>query len=59
MADYDIYLQYHPKKVNMVPDALSRKPEVCMAMQITQQEELFREMRQMDLMVIRRAKVPG
>jgi len=23
MADYDINLQYHPRKVNMVPDALS------------------------------------
>lgn len=26
MADYDIYLQYHPGKINMVPDALNRKP---------------------------------
>ena len=24
MADYDIDMQYHPEKVNMIPDALSR-----------------------------------
>ena len=45
MADYDINLQYHPRKVNMVPDALSQKHEACMEMQITQQKELFEEMR--------------
>ena len=27
MAEYDIDLQYHFGKVNVVPDALSRKPE--------------------------------
>ena len=32
MVDYDIDLQYHPGKVNVVPDAVSRKPEACMAM---------------------------
>jgi len=52
MADYDIDLQYHPGKVNVVPDALSRKAEACMAMQITQQKELFEEMRRMNLMII-------
>jgi len=30
MTDYDIDLQYHPGKVNVVPDALSRKPEANM-----------------------------
>jgi len=35
MANYDINLQYHPEKVNVVPDALSRKPEAYMVMQIT------------------------
>ncbi|XP_020262691.1 uncharacterized protein LOC109838678 [Asparagus officinalis] len=28
MADYDIDLQYHPGKVNVVPDALSRLPAI-------------------------------
>ena len=27
MTDYDIDLQYHPEKINVVPDALSRKFE--------------------------------
>ena len=45
MDDYDIDLQYHPRKINVVPDVLSRKPEASMTMQITQQKELFEEMR--------------
>ena len=28
MADYEIGIQYHPGKVNVVPDALSRLPTV-------------------------------
>ena len=32
MADYDIDLQYHPGKVNVQPDSLSRKPGACMVM---------------------------
>ena len=32
MADYDIDLQYHPGKINVVPDVLSRKLEAFMAM---------------------------
>jgi len=48
MADYDNDLQYHTGKINVIPDALSRKPEASMAMQITQQIELFEEMRRMD-----------
>ena len=28
MEDYDINLQYHPGKVNIVPDALSRLPAI-------------------------------
>jgi len=55
IADYDIDLQYRPEKINVVPNALSRKPKASVAMQITQQKELFEEMRKMDLMVIQRA----
>ena len=58
MTDYDINLQYHPGKINVVPDALSRKPKASMVMQITQEKELFEEMRRIDLMVIRRAISP-
>jgi len=55
MEDYDIDLQYHPGKVNVVPDALSKRPEANMVVLLTQQEELLKEMRWLDLMVIRRA----
>ena len=48
MADYDIDLQYHPGKVNVVPDALSRRPAANMVMLLTQQEELLKEMRRLD-----------
>jgi len=36
MADYDIDLQYYPGKVNVVLDALNRKPEANMVVQLTQ-----------------------
>jgi len=36
MADYNIDLQYHPGKVNIVPDALSRKLENKVQVQLTQ-----------------------
>ena len=55
---HDIDLQYHPGKINVVPDALSRKLEAFMAMQITQQNELFEVIRRTDLMMIRRAIAP-
>jgi len=44
MADYDIDLQYHPDKVNIVLYALSRKPEANLTVQLTQQKELLKEM---------------
>lgn len=31
LADYDIDLAYHPSKVNVVIDALSRRPVACEA----------------------------
>ena len=36
MADYDIDLHYHLGKLNVVPDALSRKPETNIVVQLTQ-----------------------
>ena len=53
MADYDIDLQYHPGKVNIVPDALSRKPENRVLVQITQQKELIQDFIRLDLMLVR------
>jgi len=43
----------------MVPDALSKKPETNMVVQLTQQKELLKEMRRLDLMVIWRVSVSG
>ena len=43
MADYGIDLQYHPGKVNVVPDALSRKLEANLIVQLTQQKNLLKE----------------
>ena len=57
MADFDIDLQYHPGKANVVPDALSRKPGVFKAVQITRQKELLKEMMQLDLMIVQRTSV--
>ena len=54
MANYDIDLQYHHGKINVIHDALSRRPEANMVVLLTQQEELLKEMRWLDLMVIRR-----
>ena len=49
MTDYDLDLQYHPGKVNVVPDALSRKPSFMM---MTQQTEMQEEIIRLDLEII-------
>jgi len=49
MADYDLNLQYHPGKVNVVPDALSRKPSFML---MTQQKETQEEILRVDLEII-------
>ena len=59
MTAYDINLQYHPGKANVVADAPSRKSETNMVVQLTQQKELLKEMRRLDLMVIRRVSESG
>jgi len=43
MADYDVDVQYYPRKVNVVSDALSRKPETPPTVQPSQ-KELLREL---------------
>jgi len=52
MADYDVNLCYHPDKINVVLDALSRKTEDYMLVQLTQQKELLSEIIQLDLIVV-------
>jgi len=59
MADYNIDLQYHPGKTNVVPDALSRKFDGYEMIQLTTQKELLTEMMKLDLMVIRRSSGKG
>lgn len=54
MADYDVDLQCHPGKANVVPDALSRIHGAYTMVQLTQQKELIKEMMRLDLMVVRR-----
>jgi len=49
MADYNLDLQYYPGKVNVVPDALSRKPSFMM---MTQQKEMQGEIIRLDLEII-------
>lgn len=50
MADYDIDLQYHPGKANLLPDALSRR---LMTMHLTQQKELVENIISLRLKVIK------
>ena len=52
MAEYDLNLQYHPGRVNVVSDVLRRKPA---AMILTQQKALIEEMRRLTLEVV----IPG
>ena len=52
MTDNDIDLQYHPGKVNVVPDALSRRPEMNKIIELTQQKKLLKEIIKLDLMII-------
>ena len=59
MADYDIDLQYHPSKVNIVSDALSRKPENKVLVQNTQQKELLQEIIKLDLIKVQETSDSG
>jgi len=56
MTDYDIDLQYHPGKVNIMPDALNGKPKVHGMMQFIQQKKLLKEMMKLNLIVVQRTK---
>ena len=43
LVDYDLEINYHPRKANVVADALSRKSQTIMASSITTQKELLRD----------------
>ena len=49
MTNYDINLQHHPGKVNVVPDALSRLPAIIT---LTTQWRLQQEVRDMSIEVL-------
>ena len=57
IKDYDLTIQYHPGKANVVVDALSRKSEGSLTAIITQQPKLMRELEKIQLEV--RIRGPG
>ena len=49
MAEYDLNLQYHLRRANVAPDALTRRPAVMI---LTEQKSLIEEMRRINLKVV-------
>ena len=49
IKDYDFGINYHPGKINAVADALSRKSYAEVAMLLTEQRELIKEFKRMNL----------
>jgi len=49
VVDYDLNIQYHSGKANMVPDSLSRKLVVMM---LAGQKELVKELQLLDIEVV-------
>lgn len=52
LKDYNVTILYHPRKINVVADALSRMSVDNLAIMITNQPSLLLKMRQFDLEVI-------
>ena len=57
IKDYDLDIQYHPGKANVVVDALSRKGQANMAITILMPQELCWEMEQLHLGIVYQAEV--
>ena len=52
MKDYDLSIHYHPGRANVVADALNHKTTNNMAEDLTTQNQLVREMAQLEFEVI-------
>jgi hypothetical protein len=57
IKDYDIGINYHPKKANVVADALSRKKYCSATFARKMQPELQREIEYLNLGMVNESKV--
>jgi hypothetical protein len=57
IKDYDIGINYHPKKANVVADALSRKKYCSATFARKMQPELQREIEHLNLGMVNESKV--
>ena len=51
VSNYDLQIYYHPRKANMVVDALSRKSQASVSCMITTQKKLLRDLEMMKIKV--------
>jgi hypothetical protein len=58
IKDYDLDIQYHPGKANLVVDALSRKGQANMALAFQLPEKLMKEFEKLNLGMVAHTKAP-